>query len=237
MRSARQGQEAPEFIFKKTNPGRIHLASLGKGTGTIVFVPGSPSSFGAFSRFLMDENLMKTGRLLSVYRPGFGLSEPKNPERSLREQSHRINEGLQKNDVVNNAILVGHSLGEPVIEHMAADYLELVKGLVLVAPSMDLEIQKRQRYNCVPKLPPVKWGLSKDWVHSKEEIYPLENELKWLAEPLPCFKPPSLSKEWRTSSFRRVTRTMSKKLSRVPGTWTSAVSMASITSSLGEFPI
>ena len=185
----------------------------------------------------MDENLKKTGRLISVDQPGFGLSEPKKPERSLREQSRRIAEALQKNGVVNNAILVGHSLGEPVIVHMAADYLELVKELVLVAASMDPEIQKWQWYNYVPKFPPVKWGLSKDWVHSNEEIDPLENELKWLAEPLPCINPPSLSKEWRTSSFRRVTRTMSKKLSRVPGTWTSAVSMASITSSLGDFRI
>ena len=138
----------------------------------------------------MDENLKKTGRLISVYRPGFGLSEPKKPERSLREQSRSIAEGLQKNGVVNNAILVGHSLGGPVIVRMAADYLELVKGLVLVAPPMDPEIQKRQWYNYVPKFPPVKWGLSKDWVYSNEEIYPLENELKWLAEPLPCINPP-----------------------------------------------
>lgn len=36
MRSARQGQEAPEFIFKETNPGRIHFASLGEGTDTMV---------------------------------------------------------------------------------------------------------------------------------------------------------------------------------------------------------
>ena len=42
----------------------------------------------------------------------------------------------------------------------------------------------------MPKFPPVKWGLSKDWVHINEEIYPLENELKWLAEPLPCINPP-----------------------------------------------
>ena len=29
MRSARQGQEALEFVFKETSPGRIHFASLG----------------------------------------------------------------------------------------------------------------------------------------------------------------------------------------------------------------
>ena len=52
--------------------------------------------------------------------------------------------------------------------HITADYLELVKELVLVAASMDPEIQKWQWYNYVPKFPPVKWGLSKDWVHSNE---------------------------------------------------------------------
>ena len=192
IRFARQGQKAPDFIFQETNPGRIHFASVGEGTDTIVFVHGSPGSWSAFSRFLMDEDLKKAGRLISVDRPGFGLSEPKTPERSLREQSRRIAEALQKEGVVDNAILIGHSLGGPVIVRMAADYPELVKGLVLVAPSMDPEIQKRQWYNYAAKFPPVKWGLSKDWVHSNEEIYPLENELKWLAEPLPCIKTPTI---------------------------------------------
>lgn len=192
IRFARQGQEPPEFIFKETNPGKIHFASVGEGSDAIVFVHGSPGSWSAFSRFLMDEDLKKAGRLISVDRPGFGLSEPKTPERSLREQSRRIAEALQKDGVVDNAILVGHSLGGPVIVRMAADYPELVKGLILVAPSMDPEIQKRQWYNYAAKFPLVKWGLSKDWVHSNEEIYPLENELKWLAEPLPCIKAPTI---------------------------------------------
>ena len=29
-------------------------------------------------------------------------------------------------------------------------------------------------------------------MHSNEEIYPLENELKWLAETLPCIKTPTI---------------------------------------------
>ncbi len=79
----------------------------------------------------MDEDLKKVGRLISVDRPGFGLSEPKKPERSLHEQSRRIAEALQKDSVVENSILVGHWLGGPVIVCMAADYPEFVKGLVL----------------------------------------------------------------------------------------------------------
>ena len=131
MRFARQGQEAPEFIFKESNPGKIHFASVVEGTDAIAFVHGSPGSWRAFSRFLMDEDLKKVGRLISVDRPGFGLSEPKTPERSLREQSRRIAEALQKDGVVENSILVGHWLGGPVIVRMAADYPEFVKGLVL----------------------------------------------------------------------------------------------------------
>jgi hypothetical protein len=83
IRFARQRQEPPQFIIKETNPGRIHFASVGEGADTIVFVHGSPGSWSAFSRFLMDEDLKKAGRLISVDRPGYGLSEPKTPERSL----------------------------------------------------------------------------------------------------------------------------------------------------------
>ena len=83
IRFARQRQEPPQFIIKETNPGRIHFASVGEGADTIVFVRGSPGSWSAFSRFLMDEDLKKAGRLISVDRPSYGLSEPKTPERSL----------------------------------------------------------------------------------------------------------------------------------------------------------
>ncbi len=72
-----------------------------------------------------------------------------------------------------------------MIARLAADHPEFVKGLVLVAPSMDPELEKRKWFNYAAKFPPVKWSISKDWGNSNDEIFPHKSELKKLAELLP----------------------------------------------------
>lgn len=182
----------PVFETKQTSPGAIHFASVGQGLYTIVFVHGSPGSWSAFIRFLMDEELQKAGRLISVDRPGFGLSLPKKAEPSIGEQSRRIHDALAQGGVTRNVILVGHSLGGPVIARMAADYPEFVKGLILVAPSMDPELETKKWYNYLAKFPLVKWGLSKDWANSNDEIFPHKQELVALADQLPNIRVPTI---------------------------------------------
>lgn len=184
--------DPPIFETKVTNPGSIHFASVGEGEDTIVFVHGSPGSWSAFIRFLMDEDLRELGRLISVDRPGFGLSKPLKAVPSIEEQSRRMHDALYQSGVSSNVILVGHSLAGPVIARMALDYPGFVKGLVLVAPSMDPELEKRKWYNYVAKFPLVKWSLSKDWANSNDEIFPHKGELIELAELLPRVDAPTI---------------------------------------------
>ncbi len=184
--------DPPIFVTKETSPGSIHFASVGEGESTIVFVHGSPGSWSAFIRFLMDEDLRESGRLISVDRPGFGLSKPLEAVPSIEEQSRRIYDALAQAGVSNKVILVGHSLAGPVIARMALDYPEFVKGLILVAPSMDPELEKRKWYNYVAKFPLVKWSISKDWANSNDEIFPHKGELIELAELLPSVDTPTI---------------------------------------------
>ncbi len=191
-RFARSGHPPPEFITQETNPGTIHMASVGEGDTAIVFVHGSPGSWSAFSRFLMNRDIRELGRVISVDRPGFGLSLPLKAEPSIEEQSRRIYEALRKSGVDGNALLIGHSLGGPVIARMALDYPKFVSGLILVAPSMDPDLEKRKWYNYVAKFPLVKWGISKDWANSNDEIFPHKRELIMLADGLTSIETPTI---------------------------------------------
>ena len=184
--------DPPAFVTKDTNPGAIHFASIGEGQDTVVFVHGSPGSWSAFIRFMMDEDLRKSARLISVDRPGFGQSKPLKAVPSIREQSRRIHDALFQSGVSSNVILVGHSLAGPVIARMALDYTGFVKGLILVAPSMDPELEKRKWYNYLAKFPLVKWSISKDWANSNDEIFPHKRELVELAEMLPNLDTPTI---------------------------------------------
>ncbi len=186
------GLDPPSFETRETNPGSIHFVSVGEGENSIVFVHGSPGSWSAFIRFLMNEDLRESGRLISVDRPGFGLSKPLKAVPSIEEQSRRIHEALSQSGVSKNVVLVGHSLAGPVIARMAFDYPDFVKGLILVAPSMDPELEKRKWYNYVAKFPLVKWSISKDWANSNDEIFPHKSELIELAELLPKLDTPTI---------------------------------------------
>lgn len=180
-----KGLNPPAFINATFDGGSLHFASMGTGGTAIVFVHGSPGSWSAFMPYLMDDELTRLGRVISVDRPGFGESLPKRAEPSLMEQSRQIYEALSANGVSGNTVLIGHSLGGPVVARMAADYPDFVKGLVLVAPSMDPGLEKRKWFNYVAKFPVVKWGLSRAWVNSNDEIFPHKKELEELAALLP----------------------------------------------------
>jgi len=64
------------------------------------------------------------------------------------DQSRQIYEALSANGVSGNAVLIGHSLGGPVVARMAADYPDFVKGLVLVAPGISPVLRVLRRKLC-----------------------------------------------------------------------------------------
>lgn len=186
-----RGLEPPEFIGIELGEKTLHLVSVGEGELTVVFVHGSPGSWNDYRRYLMNPKLKELGRLISIDRPGFGDSRPLRAEPSLEEQARQISAALERLGVSENAILVGHSLGGPVVARLAADYPRLARGQILVAPSMDPELEKRRWYNYAAKFPPVKWSISKAWGNSNDEIFPHKGELIELAPLLPGIATPT----------------------------------------------
>ena len=170
-----------------TPEGPIYLVSTAEPKGAdqpaVVFVHGSPGTWEAFGIWLTDPELGRRARLVSVDRPGYGISGRGEAEPSLELQARRIDAALREAGV-ERAILVGHSLGGPVIARMAIDFPERVAGLLLVAPSIDPALEKRRWYNVAGSLVVVQWFLPVDWVVSNREIWPLQRELEALAPRL-----------------------------------------------------
>lgn len=186
-------QPMPELMEIEDYEGVIALAKAGMGTeATVVLVHGSPGSWDNFSHILMREELTRKYTLLAVDRPGFGRSLPKGPERSIEEQARRIHNAVAASGVKLPAVWLGHSLGGPVVARIAVDYPESVSGLVLVAPSIDPDLEKRKWFNWAAKFPLVKWGLSREWRNSNEEIFPLRGELEVLAKRLGEIQAPTV---------------------------------------------
>jgi hypothetical protein len=94
----------------------IHYVSAGDSTKPLVlFVHGSPGSLDAFIAFLTIEDLRKNSLMVATDRPGFGYSNFGNAEPSLKKQALALKPILEKYKNNKPHIVVGHSLGGPLI--------------------------------------------------------------------------------------------------------------------------
>ncbi|XOV93339.1 MAG: alpha/beta fold hydrolase [Bacteroidota bacterium] len=156
----------------------------------IVFVHGSPGSWNAFSRYMTTDSLFGKYDMLSVDRPGFGYSDYGTAEPSIKNQAYLISEVIKKFDNPTK-ILVGHSLGGPVIARIAMDFPALVQGLLFLAPSIDPEMEKFEWYRALGKTWVGDLVTPTDFWVSNEEIIGLKAELEkmlplWRNIHIPC---------------------------------------------------
>lgn len=165
----------------------IHYAEAGDTTKPLVlFVHGSPGSLSAFIDFLADSALLRHTLLITSDRPGFGHSNFGTAEPSLQKQGEALKPILEKHKKNRPIILVGHSLGGPLIARMAIDYPNLVDGLVIVAGSIDPELEPNETWFRAPLATPfLSWILPRSFRASNEEIYQLKPQLKRM---LPLWK-------------------------------------------------
>ena len=168
--------EAPGFL------GQLHYAQTSEGLATsVVFVHGSPGAYDGFSTYLSNTNLQAIFNLYAIDRPGFGGTNPGVPERSLENQVAYLKPLLDKID--GKTILVGHSFGGPYILRAALDFPDEVDGLIVVAGSVDPELENMKWFNHLANTKLAKAIIPSDFFVSNQEILGLESELRIL-EPL-----------------------------------------------------
>ncbi len=157
----------------------IHYVIAGDSTLPLVlFVHGSPGSLSAFIDFLADTSLLKVAQLATIDRPGFGYSNFGMAEPSLSRQAACLRPLLEKHKGQRPIILVGHSLGGPLVARMAMDFPQLVDGLILVAPSIDPSLEPNEWFRGPLATPFLKWLLPRSLRASNDEIYHLKPELE-----------------------------------------------------------
>jgi pimeloyl-ACP methyl ester carboxylesterase len=185
-------KEINQFFAAKHVEGTQHSYSLGfrkmhyvkagdANKPLVVFVHGSPGSLSAFIDFLADTTLLQNTLLITTDRPGFGYSNFGMAEPSLKMQAELLKPILEEHKSNRPIILVGHSLGAPVIARMAIDYPELVDGLIMVAGSIDPDLEPNETWFRAPLATPfLSWILPRSFRASNEEIYKLKPELEIL---------------------------------------------------------
>ncbi len=166
----------------------INYAEIGYDSLPVAFfVHGSPGSWSAFVDFMKDTELLKKVKIVSVDRPGFGDSNFGNGEKSLEKQAADLKPIVEKSHSLSKKIiLIGHSLGGPLIARMAMDYPKLVDNLIIVAGSIDPALEPHEKWFRVPlNFTPLNVIIPKSFRASNIEILYLKPELEKM---LPLWK-------------------------------------------------
>jgi len=168
----------------KAGDSHLHYVQAGSDTmPTLFFVHGSPGSWNVFKSYLLDDDLMKRYRMISVDRPGFGYSDFNHPK-NLAQQSRIINyllDSIQNNKPI---FLVGHSLGGPLIIKMYLDNVALISGLVILAGALDPKAEKPEKWRPVLFKTPLNYFVPGAMRPSNEELWYLKKDLKQLDKEL-----------------------------------------------------
>jgi len=165
----------------------INYAEIGNDSLPVAFfVHGSPGSWSAFSGFMKDDNLLKKVKMVSVDRAGFGYSDLGNGEKSLEKQAAYLKPIVAKyKQKGKKLILIGHSLGGPMLARMAIDYPELIDNLIFVAPSIDPTLEPSRWYRYILDSIFIRYIIPRSFRASNLEILYLKEDLE---DMLPYWK-------------------------------------------------
>ncbi len=170
----------------------IHYTLSGRDSSKpmAVFVHGSPGSSSNFLSFAKDSSLLEKYQVLLIDRPGFGYSGFGNSEPSLQRQALIINDFL-KNFHANKIVLIGHSLGGPIICRMAMDTSAVYHGLLIVAGSIDPDLEPKEPWRKPLNYKIFRWILPRSFRVSNQEILPAKKELQEMEGLWPLIEIPS----------------------------------------------
>lgn len=166
----------------------MNYAEIGSDSLPVAFfVHGSPGSWGAFIDFMKDTTLLKKVKMVSVDRVGFGESDFGDAEKSLATQAELLKPIVAKyKKLGKKIILIGHSLGGPLIARMAMDYPELIDNLIIVAGSIAPELEPNEKWFRIPmEIIPIRFLVPASFRASNHEILYLKPELEKM---LPLWK-------------------------------------------------
>ncbi|AJH72149.1 PGAP1-like family protein [Bacillus cereus ATCC 4342] len=150
-----------------------------KGTNkqTVVIQTGMTCSF--YDWLPIIEKLSQQFTVVSYHRPGYGQSELGNDSRTTRQATKELHMLLQKLDIHDPIILIGHSYGGLCAQHFAMLHEDTLQALILVdSTSMNLHRLDELHLPISDQTDSDDMWLQKYNTYSKMDVDMLSNELK-----------------------------------------------------------
>ena len=171
------------FSFEQTDIDNKNTEmNRDEAKANLVFVHGTPGSWGTFARYFEDSSLRKDFQVYSLDRPGWGESDYPEGEFpvSLSDQSRLIEPILEEIWQANNQqkiIVIGHSLGGSLVPKLAADYPNYVEGVIILAGDLDPVLSEARWFNDLLNWVP-DFLLPTMWMNSNNEVLAIRPSLE-----------------------------------------------------------
>ncbi|MDP3857502.1 MAG: alpha/beta hydrolase [Stagnimonas sp.] len=172
--------QPPRPVLQKVSfEGRtVQLATMsGSGSTPLLFIHGSPGDWQAWARYLDAPALARFNPRMAVDRPGYGGSGAGQVMTDLREQARLLAALIPEG---HPAVVVGHSLGGPIVGWLLLDHPEKVCGGVMVAGSIAPELEAPRYYNRLADTTLARLIAPSELLWSNVEILALQGELQKL---------------------------------------------------------
>ncbi len=168
MRTPSDGSQGPPLSYLVNGDNRSRQ---------IIFVHGTPGSAENWADYLLDvpEGL----EYIALDRPGFGQSGPDGAIGSLAEQAAAVQRLLETRNGCR-PILVGHSLGGPIVAWVAAANPGAVDGIIIAAGSLDPAQERIHPLQHLGEMWPVRPMLPRTIRNANQELMELKPWLEQL---------------------------------------------------------
>lgn len=189
--SAAETDSIPSFSVKVDGDQHNlrYLANGDKDNGRpYIFVHGTPGNAKGWSDYLLS--VPKNRYYIAVDRLGFGQSTPENAVISLDLQATAIGALLVQSPTP--AVLIGHSLGGPVVAKAALKYPDKVAAIIIMAGSLDPALEQPYYIQYLGKLWPFSLLLPRPMRNANDELLGLETELRILQPELSQLQTPTI---------------------------------------------
>ena len=173
--------ERPTLSVQDVAGHQLQIASMGgSGQTPLLFIHGSPGDWKAWAHYLESPELAGFSPRIAIDRPGFGGSEPGQVMPDLRAQAALIAELIPPGPP---AVIVGHSLGGPLLAWLAPDEMLWSNREILV---LQQELQR----------------LKPEWSRLRRPLVIVQGERDELVDP----RTADYAEQVIPSAYRRIVR-------------------------------
>jgi pimeloyl-ACP methyl ester carboxylesterase len=180
-RLAWHAQRREQWVGPPLNASLSTLVAGERGGARLILIHGTPGSALGWADYLLDP---PTGcEVVALDRPGFGESAPRHAVTSHHAQAVAVAALLPSDG--RPVVLLGHSLGGAVAARVAAEHPTRVTALILLAASLDPELEAVHALQRIGDWAPLRSVLPRALRNSNRELLALRAELETLAPLLP----------------------------------------------------